>query len=423
MINSTFKEKLAKGIIRVLAFFGAAGVGLQNYMAVTALLQGISNGAIAMTKVGLGIMHSIAIAFGGICGGLVNLFLNIELLESFWERITKKNKPADAAPVVLSGWQKFSYWFGSGLFVITGVLYGLTAFAFGPVGVLAALGIASGILVAGIMTIQELETWLQGFDKMDEKKNLTLKQRWLEWKNAVTKGKVVGSVIAIGNVVALSLLMTLGMATFLMGVGVAALPALIVGLAVAFTIGAFTEYYFYNKFLSEFCDKIKARWTTFKEETKYPVMGAVCCSINALVNGALTYVGVTMIAALLASASIAVPPVGIIIAVAVTVAVFAAAASFILGLDFWTRNMKKPAIAAPANVKQDDETEKLLLSDTLVSNTMGVAPQQDDIITAVNAVPMQQTDYQEKAPKEMSMFAADKRVFETQSAIELGLVM
>jgi hypothetical protein len=343
----SFKKNSKKFGIYLVSLLGAAGTGLQNYMAVAALIKDLMDGAFAATKAGLSIIHSIALAFGGLCSGLVNFCINIGLIENFLERITKKKKPD------LKGWQKFRYWFGSGVFVITGLLFGLTALAFGPVGALAAVSIAAGIFVAGIMTIQELETWLESFDDKEEtiidangqkktiiKKKKSLKELFIEWKSSLTKRKVVGLVIAVGNVVALSLLFTLGLASFLTGVGVAALPALIIGAVVAFTGGAFTEYYFYNRFLSDFCENIKEKWKAFKE-TKYPALGMASGIINALVNGVLSYIGIMMITTLLTAASIAMPPIGIVIAITAIAATFAAVASFILGLDFWINNSKK----------------------------------------------------------------------------------
>lgn len=322
-------NKVKKIGIYVASLLGAAGTALQNYMAVMTLFQAIAQGASKATWAAL---HGIAIALGGACTGLVNLCINIGLLESFLERVTNKKIPD------LKGWQRFRYWFGSSIFVVTGILFGLTALAFGPIGALAAIGIAAGFFVSVIMVIQELETWLESFDNLGPKKSL--KQIFIEWKNSLTKGKVLGIVIAIGNVVALSLLFTLGLATFLTGVGVPALPALIIGLCVAFTGGAFTEFYFYNRFLSTFCEKIKEKWHAFKETT-FPVFGAAAGIINAIVNGVLSYTGIMMITGLLTAASIAVPPLGVMIAIAATAAVFAATASFILGADFWISNSKK----------------------------------------------------------------------------------
>lgn len=343
----SFKKNSKKFGIYLVSLLGAAGTGLQNYMAVAALIKDLMDGAFAATKAGLSIIHSIALAFGGLCSGLVNFCINIGLIENFLERITKKKKPD------LKGWQKFRYWFGSGVFVVTGLLFGLTALAFGPVGALAAVSIAAGIFVAGIMMIQELETWLESFDDKEEiivdatgqkktiiKKKKSLKELFIEWKNSLTKKKVVGIIIGAGNVIALSLLFTLGLTSFLTGVGVAALPALIIGAAFAFTGGAFTEFYFYNRFLSDFCENIKEKWKAFKE-TKYPALGMASGIINALVNGVLSYIGIIMITSLLTAASIAVPPIGIVIAVAAIAATFAAVASFILGLDFWINNSKK----------------------------------------------------------------------------------
>jgi hypothetical protein len=324
------KEKsfLENSVIYLVSILGAAGGALQSYMAVVALLNGFVDGAFAVTKLGLSVVHGLAITLGGVCGGLVNFFINIKLLENFLERVTEKPMPN------LTGWQKAQYWLGNGVFILTGILFGLTVFAFGPIGALAAVSIAAGVFVAVIMMIQELETWLEGFDNLDEGNKKSISEVVSEWAATLTKGKILGYVITVLNVVALSLLFTLGLATFLMGVGVPALPAVIAGFAVAFTGGAFTEFYFYNRFLSTFCDKfvenIKEFWNS-----KYAPLGLVTAGINAIVFGVTSYVGIMSMTGLLAAASIAVPPLGVVIAVAATVAVFAGVASFILGVDFW----------------------------------------------------------------------------------------
>lgn len=328
------KNNLGKFFTYFLATLGALGIALQNYMAIIAIPNAISAAATVSNAV-MGALHGVGVALGGLCGGLVNFFINIGLLESFLERVTGKKKRPN-----LKGFKWFSYWFGSAVFVCTGVLFGLTAVAFGPAGPLAALAIAAGVFVAVIMTIQELETWLQRFDDPETHVKKPIKQIFLEWKKSLTKGKVIGFLIAVGNVLALSLLFTMGLATVLSGVGLPALPALIVAFSIAFTAGAFTEFYFYHNFLSKFCDKFKEKWQAFKA-SKWPVVGVVCITTNAVVNTVLTYVGIIMITGLLIAAGVAAPPLGAMIAIAAVSALCAGIASFVLGMDFWTNNITK----------------------------------------------------------------------------------
>ena len=142
----------------------------------------------------------------------MNFFVNVDLLESFIERLFGKPNPEKPKPK-LTAWQTFWLWLGSGVFIATGLLFGLTAIAFGSIGALAAISIAAGIFVAAIMIIQELETWLQSFD--DEKENAkSIKQIINEWVASLTKDKLLGVAIAVGNVLALSLLFTFGLASF-----------------------------------------------------------------------------------------------------------------------------------------------------------------------------------------------------------------
>jgi len=325
----TYTKTIKKLLIGLVSLLGALGNSLQNYMAVLDLLKTLVHGTAVLSKISNGILHLLAVSIGSVCSSFVNLCINIELLESFLERITTKTRPN------LQGWQKFQYWFGSGIFIITGILFGLTAFAFGPIGALAAISIAAGIFVAIIMMIQELETWLDSFDHEDDKKK-SLLEIFNEWYASLSKGKLIGHIIAIGNVMALSLLFTLGLANFLIGIGVALLPALITGFVIAFTVGAFTEFYFYNKFLAVFCHNLPENLHRFWQ-AKYSPLGLVMSAVNGLVNGVLSYVGIQIVAGLLLMAGMTMPTLPIII-LAATAAVFAGLASFILGLDFWQRN-------------------------------------------------------------------------------------
>lgn len=327
--------KLIKQIaIYTISLLGAAGNALQGYMAMVALLNSFIGAAFSLSKAGIGLIQGLAIAAGGLCGGIVNFFINIDLLESFLERVTAKKAMPN-----LTGWQKVQYWFGSGVFILTGILFGLTAFAFGPVGALAAVAIAAGFFVAAIMMIQELETWLESFDDPNQNKK-SISQVVAAWYASLSPGKMLGYGITVFNVIGLSLLFTLGLTTFLVGVGLATLPALIIGLAVAFTIGAFTEFYFYNRFLSAFCDKLLENLKEFWQ-SKYSPLGLSVALINATVFGVTSYVAIMSITSLLVAVSIALPPVGVVIASAATVSAFVGVASLVLSMDFWRRNSKR----------------------------------------------------------------------------------
>lgn len=329
----TVKEKLKKLGVSAVAWLGALGTGLQNYMGVASLIQSLMSASLATGRAGLGLIHSFAVLLGGFCSTLMNYCMNIKLLQDFYVRLTQSKKPN------LTGWAKFRYYFGISVFVGTGILFGLTAIAFGPTGALALVSIFAGIFVSVIMIIQEVETWLKSFDG-EQSAPKSLKQSFCDWKTNLTGGKLLGLAITIGNVFALSLLFTIALGSFFVSLGVPALPALIAGAAVAFTGGAFTEGYFYYGFLSDFCDKFKAKWNTIWEQP-YPALGIASAAGNAVVNAALAYTGVFMLTSLLAAASIAAPPLGAIIAVAAVTAVFAGSASFILGLDFWIDNAAK----------------------------------------------------------------------------------
>jgi|GEM_PF-2412806 len=480
-INFFKKRKAAflAAFVTLLALLAALGTGFQNATAVAELL--ISGTTLTMASAwGLGA------AIGGIASTMVNFCLNIELLESFWDRLTGR-KPS------LPGVGKRIQWgLGIGVFVITGILFGLTAISVGATGGLAIAAIVAGVFVTLAMIPQELETWMQSFDnpvaltvdkaiydikntedktkipellttlkielekvflieklkKLKEKlaqeaeknqekegkeaeqaavkvlkniivylekhefdltilnqkceeignevlqKKLKLQLSKLEkdlnkkkaiikqiptWKNAeiseeeitqilqqldafktqllenfteqkisipdaikrwwrdLTPGRFAGLIISLGNVMALSLLFTVGLTTFLTGVGVAALPALIIGFSVAFTFGAFTEFYFYHYFLADFCDHIVYRW---KELINAPNWGAGILLVvtNGAVNGVLAYFGVLLLGGLLAAAGIAAPP---LLPLAIVAGIFAGVASLLLGSDFWIKSAQR----------------------------------------------------------------------------------
>ncbi len=282
----------------LLSLLGAAGTGLQNYMAVADLLGSITSFSIEAAR-------RLAFVLGGVCSGLVNFCMNIELLESFIQRLNGEKEREK-----LVGWKKFRYYAGSAVFIVTGILFGLSAFAFGPVGPLAILSVAAGIFVAIIMAIQELETWLQSFDKKPASNNTEEVDSQEEELSML--GKVLGTIISVGNVLALSTFLAIGLSTFLIGLGVAAFPAVIVGLGFAFTFGAATEFYFYNRFLSDFGAHATKNWHDLWSQ-KLPFIGVFSIVVNASVNAALCYTAVGALNVLLLAAGILVPPLGIAI--------------------------------------------------------------------------------------------------------------
>ena len=160
-----------------------------------------------------------------------------------------------------------------------------------------------------------------------------IKKWWLE----LTIGRFIGLVISVGNVMALSLLFTIGLTSFFVSLGIAAFPALIAGFCIAFTIGAFTEFYFYHYFLADFCDQIETRWSNLRKSENCGV-GIVTVLINGIVNGILGSTGVLLLAGLLATAGIAAPP---LLPLAIVAGIFAGLASCLLGADFWIKNAKR----------------------------------------------------------------------------------
>lgn len=325
--------------IYVLSFLGAVGNSFQNFLAFLDFLKGVGGTSLLFNKVLSGVFN--------FCGGLINLAINVGLLKGFLERL-KGKKPKQK----LTPWQTFSYWTGFGVFIITGVLFALTAYAFGTaMGPLAGLAIAAGIFVGMIMMIQELETWLRDFDEGKEILSpIAIFKKWCSDLDAV---KMTAFVISVGNVMALSLLFTAGLTLFLTTVGVPAFAAAVAGFVVAFTFGAFTEFYFYNGFITDFCINCKSKWTALKE-SKWASLGMLSIGINALVNGVLCYTGVYMLGGLLCAAHIAFP----VLPLAIIASLFAGLASLLLGADFWIDVFKKKeASPVVGSVEKGTEVE------------------------------------------------------------------
>lgn len=313
---------------KLLASLGAIGTALQNYPAVALFIYEIVKNSIPASRWLDWSIHIAALGAGGLCSGMVNYWMNVELLNGFFERMTS-NKDYQYKTLELTTWQQLQYFGGLFIFVVTGILFGLMAFAFSMEGPLAMLSVVAGIFVAGIMTIQEVETWLSSYDNQEAAMDSPL-------TNAQYLGKWVGHMIAAGNVLALSLLFTLSLAEGLIALHVAAQTALIIGVTVAFTFGAFTEFYFYNVYLSNFCMNLEANWARMLTAS-HAWFGLLCVSTNAFVNAALTFTGVELLAALLITANITLPPMLAVTAIAAVSAFFGGSASFILGLDFWVK--------------------------------------------------------------------------------------
>jgi len=148
---------------------------------------------------------------------------------------------------------------------------------------------------------------------------------------------------------ALSLLFTLSLAEALIALQVAAIPALIAGFLVSFTFGAFTEYYFYNFYLADFCKDFGENWNLMMA-APYALVGLLSVSTNALVNAALTYSALGLLTVLLVTAGVVLPPVWVITALSLTSAFFAGAASVVLGMDFWIGDKPAKPEVKPENV-------------------------------------------------------------------------
>ena len=313
---------MKKKIVYLTAFLGALGAGFQSFMAFIIFLDKISNFSSLLKLLISGVLN--------LYSSLINFAMNIGLLWDFFERISgKKPKP------FLSGWQKFRYYAGSALFIVTGLLFALTIVAFAPTGILAITGTIAGVFAGIMMMIQQLETWLQSFPT-DEKKQLSLWEKFSKWYKNLTAPQIIGFVIALGNLLALSLLLTLGLSSFLLSLGVATFPAIVIGMTIACTMGAFTQFHFTNTFISNFCTNFLVRCQLLWK-SKGAAFGILSILTNGGVNAALFYAGVLMLGSLLLSAGIVFP----VLPFAIISAIFGGIASILLGSEFWITNCEK----------------------------------------------------------------------------------
>ena len=340
--ESTIHPEKGFAYTPLFAGLGALGVALQNYQATALFINSLANGVLSANGC---LTQILSLGAGGICSGMTNFWMNGALLDEFFKRMDPNNSQQYQPPILISLWKKLQYYVGIFVFVVTGILFGLMAFTFAMTSPLAILSVAAGIFVAGIMTIQEVVTWMVGWDGYDEQAE-AIEHVEAPFTHLELTGKWVGHLIAAGNVLALNLLFTLSLAQGLIALHVAAFPALIAGFAVAFTFGAFTEYYFYNFYLAKFC-KDFGKNVSEMMTIPHAWLGMVCITINALVNGALTYSGVGLLSTLLLAANIALPPLAVLVTLAAVCAFFAGSASFILGMDFWIGQHKNKVAIRP----------------------------------------------------------------------------
>ncbi|MCR9191836.1 MAG: hypothetical protein NXI01_04180 [Gammaproteobacteria bacterium] len=353
----------------VLSLAGAAGVAAQNEEAVRLFLSSI----VPVSHFSRGAIQAVAFGAGGLCSGMVNYKLNVGLLNKFFNRLSAKDahgNPLSYRYESLSEWNRFKYFAGIGIFLVTGILFGLMAFTFALSGPLASLSIPIGLFVTGVMMIQELEAWLGIWDLDKTLPNGDALPKAAEAPLDVyqQRGKNIGYAIAIGNVIALSVLFTLSFAQMLVTLHVAALPALLTGLFVGFTFGAFTEFYFYAPFLSEYCQDFGYNWSLMMAAPS-ALTGLVTVLNNAFVNAALTYAGVELLTVILVAAGVGLPPAAVITALSAVSALFAGSASFILGLDFWVGDKPKKPVSIATSRDTMYGGSKLSVDDTAANES------------------------------------------------------
>ena len=314
----------------LLAGFGALGVAVQNYQAVELFLKSV----VPASQSSRYAIQAAALGAGGICSGMVNFKMNMDLLDDFFARWRFQDYDTYKQAGYFnykkaSLFEQVKYFGGSCIVVVTGILFGLMAFTFAMGSPLAMLSFALGLFVTAITMIQEVEAWLSAFDAETA---TGLPQSFGEW---------CGYIIAVGNVFAFSLMFTLSLAQTLILLQVAALPALLIGAVVSFTFGAFTEYNFYAPYLTKLCGEFGEKWKTMMKQP-YALLGLVCISTNAFVNAALTYATLELLTALLLSTTLALPPVAAITALSAVLTFFAGSASFLLGMNFWIGKENAP---------------------------------------------------------------------------------
>ncbi len=134
---------------------------------------------------------------------------------------------------------------------------------------------------------------------------------------------------------------TLGLAQCLMALNCSIGLSLCIGASIAFSIGAFAEYFFYKDYLSNFCANIKEK-LSLMTQSQNAGLGIFCVLTNGLVNSALVYAGIQLLLDMVATAGFLSTSSFIIPLATIGFTIFAGTASVILGMDFWiSRNTKK----------------------------------------------------------------------------------
>lgn len=310
-------------ISQVIAGLGALGVALQNYTALVLFIKDVLPVSLVQHK----FIHLVSLAAGGLCSGWINFLMNLDLLKSFFNRVFHNQKNS----LILSNWEWFKYYLGILVFIVTGILFGLMAFTFALEGILSTFSIAAGIFVAIIMTIQEVETWISSYEEAPKKEEVDL-------SDSQIFGLWFGYIIAFGNVLTLSLLFTLSLAQSLMMFNLGIYQAYMFATIIAFSFGAFTEYFFYHHYLSNFCKDFSKNYELITATPNWK-FGLCCVLTNALVNAALAYAGIELL-----FNQLTIMPLWALPILSVVLAFFAGTASLILGLKFWMTQTPQPSL-------------------------------------------------------------------------------
>jgi len=141
------------------------------------------------------------------------------------------------------------------------------------------------------------------------------------------------------------MLFTLALAQCLLLLNCSLALSLGIGASIAFTFGAFTEYFFYKDYLTDFCQNIQ-KHLSHNTNSCNNLFGLLTAMVNGLVNAALAYAGIDLLFQMIYSSGLSwIPTIAPV--VTIVLSLFAGTASLILGFNFWSKQNQTSASCLP----------------------------------------------------------------------------
>lgn len=286
----------------------------------------------------------------GAAGWFANQSVNDVSFEDFHKYARKPNlEEAEFTCQNLKKRKSWVFYFGVLLFVISAAMYGATAFAFGEWGPLQQIAAALGLVSAIVTVIPEVENWIDPYyHKAD---NVSI----FEYISGERKNGWA-LFLTLLNVIALSATFAIGLVSFFQ-VFITTLPmttAIIISIAIAYSIGGATPFYFYLKAITDtFTNFKQTYWPAFRNapgSTQAKI--AMKVTLNAVGNLIATVFAINWILPALVVGTPFAALVGpYLLAFAIVCGLVAGLASFVICSRFCAKEL---ITAQEARAEQDD---------------------------------------------------------------------